>query len=143
MSAAKTAFPAWRDLDPSQRGAYIRRLSDLIRESHDELAYLETANIGRPISQFFLSEVTANFLRFFAERGWAAQGTTSYNTPNYLNMSVKQPYGVTVCMASSNLPLLIFGYDVGPALAAGNTVVLKSDEKAPLSVSCVHSEFNL
>ena len=82
--------------------------------------------------------MTANFLRFFAERGWAAQGTASLNTPNHLNISVKQPYGVTVCMASSNLPLLILGYDVGPALAAGNTVVLKSDEKAPLSVSCAN-----
>lgn len=135
VSSAKAAFPAWRDLDPSARGVYLRRLSDLIRGCHNELAYIDTVNIGRPVKQFFLSELSANLLRYYAERGWAAQGTTSLNTPGYLNMSVKQPYGVVVSMAASNLPLLALGYDVGPALAAGNTVVLKSNDYSPLSVS--------
>ncbi|KAI2681762.1 hypothetical protein CBS147355_2972 [Penicillium roqueforti] len=116
VNAANAAFPAWRDLGTDKRGTYLRKLSQLILESNDELAKLETISTGRPISQFFDASLAAELFAYFAGGGWTAQGTASLNTPDYLNLTVKQPYGV-----------------LAPALAAGNTVVVKSSEKAPLT----------
>ncbi|KAJ5774332.1 hypothetical protein N7457_009228 [Penicillium paradoxum] len=133
VAAASTAFPAWRDLGTDKRGAYLRKLSQLILESNNELAKLETLSTGRPISQYFDAGTAAEFFAYFAGGGWTAQGTASLNTPDHLNMTVKQPYGVVALIIPWNFPLVIFAGKVAPALAAGNTVVLKSSEKAPLT----------
>lgn len=79
--------------------------------------------------------VAADNFQYFAAAGFDAQGTTSLNTRNHLNITVKQPYGVVGCIIPWNAPLIFFSFKVAPALAAGNTVVLKSSEKAPLTVS--------
>ncbi|OQE11063.1 hypothetical protein PENVUL_c003G05235 [Penicillium vulpinum] len=76
---------------------------------------------------------TAEFSGYFAGGGWTAQGTASLNTPDHLNLTVKQPYGVVALIIPWNFPLIMFAGKVAPALAAGNTVVLKSSEKAPLT----------
>lgn len=78
--------------------------------------------------------MAADLFRFFSEAGWTVQGSSSLHTPGHLNISVKQPYGVSACITPWNLPVLLFAYKVAAALAAGNTVVHKSSEKAPLSV---------
>lgn len=104
-----------------------------------ELAYLETISTGRPISQYFDGPVAADTCSYFAEAGWTAQGTSSLNTPNHLNLTVKQPYGVVGSIIPWNVPLAMFVFKLAPALASGNTVVLKSSEKAPLTVSPVMS----
>jgi aldehyde dehydrogenase (NAD+) len=63
------------------------------------------------------------------------QGTSSLNTPGYVNLTFKQPFGVVAAIIPWNVPLLFFANKVAPALAVGNTVVLKSSEKAPLTAS--------
>lgn len=79
--------------------------------------------------------VAAINFQHFAGAGYDVQGKSSLNTRNHLNITVKQPYGVVGCIIPWNAPLIFFGQKVAPALAAGNTVVLKSSEKAPLTVS--------
>ncbi|KAJ5514287.1 Aldehyde/histidinol dehydrogenase [Penicillium fimorum] len=133
VSAASAAFPTWRDLGAEKRGAYLSKLSQLILESNNELAKLETLSTGRPISQFFDGGFAAQFFGYFAGGGWTVQGTASLNTPDHLNLTVKQPYGVAALIIPWNFPLVMLSSKMAPALAAGNTVVLKSSEKAPLT----------
>ncbi|CRL17957.1 Aldehyde/histidinol dehydrogenase [Penicillium camemberti] len=133
VTAANAAFPAWRDLGTEKRGIYLRKLAQLILESNNELAKLETLSTGRPISQFFDTSVAADLFAYYAGGGWTAQGTASLNTPDHLNLTVKQPYGVVALIIPWNFPLVMLAGKLAPALAAGNAVVLKSSEKAPLT----------
>ena len=143
VNAANAAFPAWRDLGTDKRGAYLRKLSQLILESNDELGKLETLSTGRPISQFFDASLAAELFAYFAGGGWTAQGTASLNTSDYLNLTVKQPYGVVALIIPWNFPLVMFAGKLAPALAAGNTVVPKSSEKAPLTVCAIPVAYRL
>lgn len=79
--------------------------------------------------------MSSELFRYFADAVWNAQGTASTHTPGMLSMIVKEPYGVVGLIIPWNFPLAMFSMKVAPALAAGNTVVLKSSEKAPLTVS--------
>lgn len=135
VAAAKAAFPAWSALSPSERGGYFKKLADLIIESHDELAEIEALSMGRPVSGYFESYVAANSLNHYAESGYQALGTSSLNTPGFLNMTLRQPYGVVGAIIPWNVPVLFLINKSAPALMAGNTVVVKSSEKAPLTVS--------
>lgn len=137
VTAANAAFPAWRDLGTEKRGIYLRKLAQLILESNNELAKLETLSTGRPISQFFDTSVAADLFAYYAGGGWTAQGTASLNTPDHLNLTVKQPYGVVALIIPWNFPLVMLAGKLAPALAAGNAVVLKSSEKAPLTVCAI------
>ncbi|KAJ5971316.1 Aldehyde dehydrogenase N-terminal [Penicillium vulpinum] len=133
VAAAKAAFPAWSALSPPQRGAYFKKLAALILESHEELAQLEAMSMGRPVSGYFDSYAAAITFDFFAENGYQALGTTSLNTPGYVNMTVRQPFGVVAAIIPWNVPILFLAGKSAPALIAGNTVVIKSSEKAPLT----------
>ncbi|KAL2819023.1 Aldehyde/histidinol dehydrogenase [Aspergillus cavernicola] len=133
VAAAKAAFPAWSALSPPQRGAYFRKLAALILESHEELAQLEAMSMGRPVSGYFDSYAAATTFDFFAENGYQALRTTSLNTPGYVNMTVRQPFGVVAAIIPWNVPILFLAGKCAPALIAGNTVVIKSIEKAPLT----------
>ncbi|CAG8926074.1 unnamed protein product [Penicillium salamii] len=133
VAAASAAFPAWRDTSIEQRGSYMQNLSKLILESNAELAKLETLSIGRPVSAFFDGAMAADYFSYFSTAAWSAQGTASLNTPDQLSMTVRQPYGVVGLIIPWNFPLVMFAGKIAPAIAAGNTVVLKSSEKAPLT----------
>lgn len=133
VAAAKAAFPAWSALSPAERGVYLKKLAALLHESSDELARLEAVSMGRPISQYFDAHAAASAFEHYVEAGYEAQGTSSLNTPGFVNMTFKQPYGVVAAIIPWNVPLVFFANKVAPALAAGNTVVLKSSEKAPLT----------
>lgn len=113
----------------------MKIFADLVRASHGQLAYLEAISMGRPIGQFIDSFLCADHFEHAAVTGWDAQGTTSLNTPGMLAMTLRQPYGVAAAIIPWNGPIIFFGMKVAPMLAAGNTVVLKSSEKAPLTVS--------
>lgn len=106
MAAAKAAFPSWSELSPSDRGAYFKKLAKLIRESHDELAELEALSMGRPVSKYFESFVTAESLEHYAEAGYEALGTSSLNTPGFVNITMRQPYGVVGAIIPWNVPVL-------------------------------------
>ncbi|KAK7708407.1 hypothetical protein SLS57_008988 [Botryosphaeria dothidea] len=133
VAAAQKAFPSWSNLSPSARGAPMARLADLILEHKDELARLEAISMGKPVSEFIDVGAAVGNFQLYAGMGWQARGTSSLNTPGYVNLTVRQPYGVIGVIIPWNAPLLFFAKKVAPALAAGNTVVLKSSEKAPLT----------
>ncbi|KAF1347156.1 aldehyde dehydrogenase domain-containing protein [Delphinella strobiligena] len=133
VAAAKAAFPSWSALSPSSRGQYFKKLSALILENHEELAHLEAISMGRPVSGYFDSFAAAETFSHYAEAGFSALGTSSLNTPGFVNMTLRQPYGVAAAIIPWNVPILFLANKAAPALMAGNTVVVKSSEKAPLT----------
>ena len=90
--------------------------------------------MGRPVSSFpFDANYAATQFNYFGAAAYP-QGHTSLNTPGFLNMSLRQPFGVVAIIIPWNAPLVFFSKKVAPAVAAGNCVVVKSSEKAPLTV---------
>ena len=110
------------------------KLADLILESDRDLAYLEAISMGRPVSGYWDAKAAAKKLRYFATSSWNNMGQTSLNTPGFVNMTFRQPFGVVAVIIPWNVPVYFFINKVAPAIAAGNTVVIKSSEKAPLTV---------
>lgn len=135
VAAAKAAFPKWSTLSPDQRAQYFKKLAKLIRENNDELGALEAASMGKPLGAFFDAYACAAKWERYSEAAYTVQGTTSVQTPGYLNLTLRQPYGVVAAIIPWNVPLLFLASKLAPALIVGNTVVLKSSEKAPLTVS--------
>jgi aldehyde dehydrogenase (NAD+) len=137
VSAARIAFERgpWRTTSASQRGRLINRLADLIEQNADELARLETLDNGMPLSvarHAAVPLIIAHF-RYFA--GWADKnhGKTIPINGNYFCYTRHEPVGVVGQITPWNFPLLMYGMKLGPALAMGNTVVLKPAEQTPLT----------
>ncbi|KAF7555994.1 hypothetical protein G7Z17_g1712 [Cylindrodendrum hubeiense] len=137
VAAAKAAFPAWSALEPAKRGACLKKLAALIREHNNELAMLEATSAGRPISGYIDGIAAASHFEHYAEAWPSIQGQASLNTPGYVTMTLRQPYGVAAAIIPWNVPLLFFAGKAAPALITGNTVVVKSSEKAPLAAAKV------
>jgi len=108
-------------------------MADMVLSHRDELAELDAIIMGKPVDEYFDAGYAAVHFNYFGEAAYA-QGHTSLNTPGFLNLSLKQPFGVVGIIIPWNAPLVFFSKKVAPAVAAGNTVVLKSSEKAPLTV---------
>ncbi|KAM4055890.1 aldehyde dehydrogenase family protein [Hirsutella rhossiliensis] len=143
VAAARAAFetPSWRELPGGDRGALMLRLADLIEQQRETLAALETWDNGKPYlvsRDEDLAEVLA-CLRYYA--GWAdkLQGLTIPTTTpaKKLAYTLRQPVGVCAQIIPWNYPLAMAAWKLGPALAAGNTVVLKPAEQTPLSILLV------
>ncbi|PGG99240.1 hypothetical protein AJ79_08632 [Helicocarpus griseus UAMH5409] len=132
VAAAEAAFPAWSALSPIERGKPLKKLAERILEEKDELARLDAISMGRPVRTYFDADYAGVQFNYFGEAAYA-QGHTSLNTPGFLNMSLRQPFGVVAIIIPWNAPLIFFGKKIAPAVAAGNTVILKSSEKAPLT----------
>jgi aldehyde dehydrogenase (NAD+) len=115
----------------------LKNLSALIREHNSELALLEATSMGRPISEYIDGYAAVGSFAHYAEAWPSNQGQTGLNTPGYITMTFRQPYGVVAVIIPWNAPLLLFASKSAPALITGNTVVLKSSEKAPLAVAKV------
>jgi len=134
IAAAHRAFPAWAARTAKDRGAILRRWSDLILARTDELARLMTAEQGKPLAEA-RGEVAygASFIDWFAEEAKRGHGQ-SIQTPdrNKRLMSIKQPVGVCAAIAPWNFPIAMITRKVGPALAAGCTVVIKPAAETPL-----------
>ncbi|RDA91894.1 hypothetical protein CP533_0375 [Ophiocordyceps camponoti-saundersi (nom. inval.)] len=139
VAAARAAFnsPQWHDMPGSQRGRLMLRLADLVEEQSEKLATLEAWDNGKPFAvarDEDLAEVTG-CLRYYA--GWAdkLQGLTIPTTSGgaKLAYTLRQPVGVCAQIIPWNFPLAMAAWKLGPALAAGNTVVLKPAEQTPLS----------
>ncbi|KAK3938544.1 aldehyde dehydrogenase domain-containing protein [Diplogelasinospora grovesii] len=137
VSSAKAAFPGWSALDPSVRGSYLGKLAALIRQNNDELAKLEAISMGLPVSSFHHAKSAALQFEHYAEAWPHVQGQASVNTPGHVAMTLRQPYGVVALIIPWNAPIHFFASKAAPALITGNTVVLKSSEKAPLGVARV------
>jgi phenylacetaldehyde dehydrogenase len=143
VTAARTAFAdgsAWRRLSPSERGRLIHRTGDLILEHGDELAMLESLDNGKPVAVARAADVVLAADLFHYMAGWATkiEGNTidisALPAPGeYLSFTLREPVGVVGQIIPWNFPLLMAAWKLGPALAAGCTVVLKPAEQTPLS----------
>src|SRR4051794_30274780 len=138
VRAAKDAFPGWSSTTPGERALALLRLADAIEEHADELAQLESLNVGKPLELVKSEElpVVVDNLRFFAgaARTLPAQAAGEY-MEGYTSMLRREPVGVVGQVAPWNYPLMMAIWKIGPALAAGNTVVLKPSEQTPLTAS--------
>ena len=131
VSAAQQAFPAWRDTNPSARAALLLRWAALIDEHEQELDQLESQEVGRP---HWGPPPMARQLTFVAGQADKVQGVSLPGyTPDVLGLTLREPYGVVGAIIPWNAPGPMFVTDVGPAIAAGNTIVLKPAEDAPLT----------
>ncbi|KAK8164771.1 aldehyde dehydrogenase [Phyllosticta citrichinensis] len=133
VAAAKAAQPAWAALSPPERGACLRKFGNLMRENMKELATLEAMSMGRPVRDYIDVYVGARLWDWFSEAGWAIQGSTSLNNPGMVGMTLLQPYGVAAGIIPWNAPMIFFSSKAAPALACGNSIIIKSSEKAPLT----------
>lgn len=134
VDAARRALPAWRSLDAAERGTLLWRLADAIEARADALARLETLDNGKPLREARIDiRMTVDTFRYFA--GWATklEGETIPVRGRILNYTLREPVGVVGAITPWNFPLLMAAYKVAPALACGNTVVLKPAEETPLT----------
>jgi acyl-CoA reductase-like NAD-dependent aldehyde dehydrogenase len=133
VAAAKAAFPAWRAVAPSDRARLLRRLATLVEEHGEELALLETRNVGKPISDS-RGEVgmVAEVFQYYAGAVDKQFGQT-IPVAGGVDLTFREPLGVVGLIVPWNFPLNIASWKVGPALACGNTVVLKPAELTPMT----------
>ena len=133
VESAKRAFPSWRAVAPRDRARLLRRLATLIEEHGEELARIESRNVGKPISGA-RGEVgmVADVFHFYAGAIDKHHGET-IPVAGGVDLTFREPLGVVGLIVPWNFPLNIARWKVGPALAAGNTVVLKPAELTPLS----------
>jgi len=141
VAAARAALtdPRWRDLNPLQRGELLHRLAELVEEHADELSYIESLDNGKPVSvaRAVDAGTTAKLFRYFA--GWPSkfEGATIPLSPRgglrILNYTVHEPIGVVGAIVPWNFPMSMASWKLAPALAMGNTVVLKPAEETSLS----------
>ncbi|KAJ9142470.1 Aldehyde dehydrogenase domain-containing protein [Pleurostoma richardsiae] len=141
VATAKAAFPAWSALSPAERGKPLGRVAQMITDATPELAELDALSHGRPVSTYFDAYYAATHFAYFSQAAYPV-GSSSLNTPGYINMSLRQPYGVCAAILPWNCPLVFFSKKLAPALAAGNTMIIKTSEKAPLTCDRVAAMLN-
>jgi 1-pyrroline dehydrogenase len=135
VEAAKRAWAEWRDTTPQERSEMLLKLADAIEEHADELAQVESQNVGKPLS-YAKDEmpVSCDNIRFFAGAARTLEGrATGEYMRGYTSMIRREPIGVVGQIAPWNYPLMMGIWKIGPALAAGNVCVLKPSEQTPLT----------
>jgi len=136
VEAAKNALPEWLDSTPGERAELLFKLADLIEENAEELAAIESRNVGKPLS-YARDEmpVSADNIRFFAGAARVLEGRAAGEyMRGYTSMLRREPIGVVAGIAPWNYPLMMAVWKLSPALAAGNVQVLKPSEQTPLSL---------
>lgn len=135
--AARSSFESgvWSEASPAERKAVLLRLAALIEKHQEELALLETLNTGKPIRHSLRDDIpgAVRAIRWYAEAIDKVYGEIAPTANNALALISREPVGVVAAIVPWNFPLLLACWKLGPALAAGNSVVLKPSEKAPLS----------
>jgi 5-carboxymethyl-2-hydroxymuconic-semialdehyde dehydrogenase len=136
VAAAKAAFPKWAGRPATERAALLRKLGDLIAKHVPEIARTETMDTGQVIAQTGKQLVprSADNFHYFAEMCVRVDGHT-YPTPTHLNYTLFHPVGVCALISPWNVPFMTSTWKVAPALAFGNTAVLKMSELSPLSAA--------
>jgi betaine-aldehyde dehydrogenase len=136
VEAAERAFPAWSETTPGERSLALLRLADRIEENADEISDLEAANAGKPRSAFREDEIPfmVDNLRFFAGAARNLEGKPAGEyLEGYTSMIRREAVGVVGQITPWNYPLMMAVWKIGPALATGNTVVLKPAETTPIT----------
>lgn len=137
VACARSAFDdgRWAGQPPAQRKRILIRFADLVLAHADELALLESLDMGKPISQSRSLDVplTADCLRWYGEATDKVYGEIAPTDGRSLALVTREPVGVVAAVVPWNYPMLMAAWKVAPALAAGNSVVLKPSEKSPLT----------
>ena len=139
VAAARRAFEdrngPWRKLSASERGRLLWKLSDLIEKEIDEFAELETLDNGKPIfeSRYVDMPMVIDVLRYYAGLATKIHGETVNTFETAFTYTLREPVGVVGLIVPWNFPLLLASWKLGPALACGNTLVLKPAEQTPLT----------
>ena len=136
VAAAKAAFPAWAAKPAAERAKLVRKLGDLIAAHVPEIARTETMDTGQVIAQTgkqLVPRAADNFY-YFAEMCTRVDGHT-YPTPTHLNYTLFHPVGVCALISPWNVPFMTATWKTAPALAFGNTAVLKMSELSPLTAA--------
>ncbi|MBK3776576.1 aldehyde dehydrogenase family protein [Azospirillum brasilense] len=135
VRAAQAALPGWADCVPVQRGRVLHAIARRILEEKDRLARIESQDTGKPLAQAQADAVAAaRFFEYYAGVADKVLGSSIPLGPDYADFTVREPLGVTAQIVPWNYPLQIASRGLAPALATGNTVVLKPAELACLSV---------
>src|SRR6266478_3456883 len=136
IASARLAFDRspWRDFTAQQRGRILFAMADIVRRNAAMLAELETLNCGKPIveSEFDMND-TANCFEYYGGLATKIHGETLPVPDNALNMTLREPVGVAGLIVPWNYPLMLAAWKLGPAIAAGCTVVLKPAEQTPIT----------
>ena len=136
VRAADDAFAQWSQTSPKDRSTLLLKLADAIDAHAEELARLESQNCGKPVTAALNDELPAiaDVFRFFAGASRCMSGSAAGEyLPGHTSMIRRDPVGVVASIAPWNYPLMMAAWKLGPALAAGNTVVLKPSEQTPLT----------
>jgi betaine-aldehyde dehydrogenase len=134
IAAAKAAFKEWRRVPPLERAKMLRAIADVLRKNGDELAMLDAADCGNPYAEMMRdANAGAAQLDFYAGLVTEMKGASIPMGPDVVNFSVREPLGVVGRIIPFNHPFMFAAGKSGAPLAAGNTVVLKPPEQAPLS----------
>jgi 1-pyrroline dehydrogenase len=136
VKAARKAYTEWFETTPRERSEMLLKLADAILADADEMANIESANVGKPRALFLSEElwVCADNLRYFAGAARILEGKAAGEyMRGYTSMIRREPLGVVGSIAPWNYPLMMAIWKIGPALAAGNCVVLKPSEWTPLT----------
>ena len=137
VKAARAAYNGgpWQNMGARERSKLLWKLGDLIMDNADELAMTESLDNGKPIFESRHVDIPAAAETFYYYAGWCTkiEGETIPVPGNFFNYTVREPYGVCGIITPWNFPLLMVAWKLAPALACGNTAVLKIAEETPLS----------
>ncbi|MEP6972988.1 MAG: aldehyde dehydrogenase family protein [Actinomycetota bacterium] len=135
VRAARAALPAWADLDPMDRTRLFLRFAELIEVHTDELAELESSDMGKPIREAGSRDVPTVVRTWLYYSGWPTKitGTVNPADPGVFSTTLREPIGVVGAITPWNFPMVIASWKIAPALACGNTVVHKPAEESPLT----------
>src|SRR5258705_1108491 len=137
VAGARAAFTkgSWSRLAPRKRKNVLLRLSELIRANSEELALLESLDMGKPVSDALHVDMasSANCIQWFAEAVDKMYDEVAPTGHDSLALITREPVGVVAAIVPWNFPLLMASWKLGPALASGNSIVLKPSEKSPLT----------
>lgn len=135
VRAADAAFPAWSAMAPIERGKLLHKAAAVLREHAHSLALLDSLNNGNPVSILSKdADFAADGIDYFAGLATEVKGETLPMGDGNLNYSVREPLGVVARIVAYNHPLMFAALRIAAPLAAGNTVVVKSPDQAPLSI---------
>lgn len=134
VKAAKAAFKEWRRVPPLERAKLLKKIAEVLRANAGELAMIDSADCGNPIAEMIMdATIAAAQVEFFAGLVTEMKGHSIPMGPDRLNFSVREPLGVVGRIVPFNHPFMFIAGKAAAPLAAGNTIVMKPPEQAPLS----------
>ncbi|KIW77149.1 hypothetical protein Z517_09595 [Fonsecaea pedrosoi CBS 271.37] len=133
VAAAQRALGPWSSRAGLDRATFLLKLADLLERDNHILARLEAMSMGRPVSSYAEGFGAARYCRYVAGLVPNVRGESSLVTEGFINITLRQPYGVCAAITPWNAPITMLTFKVAPCVGAGNTLVVKTSEKAPLT----------